>query len=51
MTGAGDHWRYLESGTNQTYERSEGIAVASLYMFKEGAFSASQEQKMIVDGE
>ncbi|KAL5415336.1 hypothetical protein PMIN04_008595 [Paraphaeosphaeria minitans] len=48
--GAGDHWRYLESGTEQTFERSEGIAVASLYMFKEGAFDSSPDNKMIVDG-
>ncbi|KAJ4353359.1 uncharacterized protein N0V89_005087 [Didymosphaeria variabile] len=48
--GAGDHWRYVEPGTEQTYERSEGIAVASLYMFKEGAFASSQSNKMIVDG-
>jgi Protein of unknown function (DUF1688) len=31
--GAGDHWRYNEPGTEQEYERSEGIEVASVYMF------------------
>jgi len=39
--GAGDHWCYVEPGTNQTYERSEGIAVASLYMFNALLFTAS----------
>jgi hypothetical protein len=49
--GAGDHWRYKESGTEQTYERSEGIAVASLYMFKSLAFSSKKAGNApIVDG-
>ncbi|PSN65052.1 DUF1688 domain-containing protein [Corynespora cassiicola Philippines] len=49
--GAGDHWRYKEPGTDRTYERSEGIAVASLYMFKELAFTANKDGKTpIVDG-
>ncbi|WYZ40893.1 hypothetical protein EsH8_IV_001234 [Colletotrichum jinshuiense] len=39
--GAGDDWRYTEPGTDQVYERSEGIAVASLHMFKSLAFNAS----------
>lgn len=40
--GAGDHWRYVEPGTGKEYERSEGIAVASLYMFKSLAFSSKK---------
>jgi hypothetical protein len=49
--GAGDHWRYKEPGTEQTYERSEGIAVASLYMFKSLAFSSNKVGNApIVDG-
>lgn len=36
--GAGDEWSYVEPGTGNSYERSEGIAVASLYMFKWGVF-------------
>ncbi|KAH7310634.1 hypothetical protein B0I35DRAFT_357901 [Stachybotrys elegans] len=39
--GAGDHWRYTEPGTDRVYERSEGIAVASLDMFKNLAFQSS----------
>jgi hypothetical protein len=39
--GAGDVWRYVEPGTDHKYERSEGIAVASLDMFKSQAFTDS----------
>ncbi|KAK3324732.1 hypothetical protein B0T19DRAFT_429313 [Cercophora scortea] len=49
--GAGDHWRYIEPGTGQTYERSEGIAVASLHMFNDFAFTDSQAETIpIVNG-
>ncbi|CAD0112397.1 unnamed protein product, partial [Aureobasidium uvarum] len=40
--GAGDKWKFEEPGSGQTYTRSEGIAVASLYMFKAGAFSTTE---------
>jgi hypothetical protein len=40
--GAGDVWKFAEPNTDQTYGRSEGIAVASLYMFKAGAFSSNR---------
>lgn len=39
--GAGDVWNFQEPGKGQSYNRSEGIAVASLYMFTSGAFSSS----------
>jgi hypothetical protein len=39
--GAGDAWRYSERETGEVYSRSEGLAVASLRMFEQGAFSAS----------
>lgn len=49
--GAGDHWRYVEPQTELKYERSEGIAVASLYMFNALAFTASKSGKIpLVDG-
>ncbi|OJD14516.1 hypothetical protein AJ78_05130 [Emergomyces pasteurianus Ep9510] len=49
--GAGDHWQYVEPGTDRTYERSEGIAVASLYMFNSLAFAAEKTGKApLVDG-
>ena len=47
--GAGDHWRYTEARTEKKYERSEGIAVASLYMFNASAFTTSRSLPM-VDG-
>ncbi|KAK6497687.1 hypothetical protein TWF481_012091 [Arthrobotrys musiformis] len=40
--GAGDVWRYIEPGTGNEYERSEGIAVASLYMFTEFVFTTGK---------
>jgi len=49
--GAGDHWRFVEPGTKREYERSEGIAVASLYMFTDLAFTSKKDVKApIVDG-
>jgi hypothetical protein len=46
--GAGDHWTYKEPRTGFVYERSEGIAVASLHMFTALAFTEGKEP--IVDG-
>lgn len=40
--GAGDVWTFTEPNTDNAYGRSEGIAVASLYMFKAGAFSSHE---------
>ncbi len=49
--GAGDHWRYVEPQTGQTYERSEGIAVASLHMFSSLDFTAAKSEGIaMVDG-
>ncbi|KAM0544218.1 hypothetical protein ACHAPJ_011907 [Fusarium lateritium] len=49
--GAGDTWRYTETETSQVYQRSEGIAVASLNMFKSMAFAVSAPSDApIVDG-
>lgn len=48
--GAGDHWKYLEPETEQSYERSEGIAVASLYMFLDGDYSSEKSETPLVDG-
>ncbi|KAJ5664665.1 hypothetical protein N7462_011478 [Penicillium macrosclerotiorum] len=38
--GAGDVWNFTEPETGGVYGRSEGIAVAALYMFKSGAFTS-----------
>jgi hypothetical protein len=51
--GAGDRWKFTEPGTGDVYTRSEGIAVASLYMFLEGDFARKGEgsvRKDVVDG-
>ncbi|WP_275935448.1 DUF1688 family protein [Sandaracinus amylolyticus] len=39
-TAAGPRWSYLERETGLRFERSEGLAVASLRMFEDGLFSA-----------
>lgn len=50
--GAGDTWSFREPGSDKSYGRSEGIAVASLYMFNDGAFNSTAEgNKSAVDGE
>ncbi|KAL4913091.1 hypothetical protein BDW62DRAFT_170837 [Aspergillus aurantiobrunneus] len=41
--GAGDAWKFTEPGTEKVYTRSEGIAVASLYMFLEGDFAGNHD--------
>lgn len=38
--GAGATWQYIEEQSGQTYRRSEGLAVASFWMFCQGAFSS-----------
>ena len=47
--GAGDAWRYREPGTGHVLERSEGLAVASLDMFRAGGFSGVADQPCRVD--
>lgn len=37
--GAGDVWKFTENETGLEIDRSEGLAVASLYAFKSGLFS------------
>lgn len=41
--GAGTKWQYKSKESGRIYRRSEGLAVASLEMFKAGAFSSSSE--------
>lgn len=49
--GAGDTWRYVEPEMGNVYNRSEGIAVASLYMFLNGDFAKQgSERKDVVHG-
>ena len=44
--GAGDTWVFTEESTGEKYGRSEGLAVASLYMFQELAFSTNGEMRV-----
>lgn len=37
--GAGDNWKYEEKSSGKTFNRSEGLAIASFHMFIEGVFS------------
>jgi len=46
--GAGDRWRYREKGGAE-YGRSEGLAVASLHLFRAGAFSGSARASLRAD--
>jgi hypothetical protein len=47
--GAGDAWRYREPATGLSFTRSEGLAVASLDMFRAGAFSSAPDRPWRVD--
>lgn len=49
--GAGTGWSYRSIGNGRVYRRSEGLAIASLEMFKEGLFSSNSSQPHQVDGE
>ncbi|TKA24594.1 hypothetical protein B0A50_06354 [Salinomyces thailandicus] len=47
--GAGTKWQYKSKESGRTYKRSEGLAVASLEMFKMGLFSSNPNQPFQVD--
>lgn len=47
--GAGNKWQY-KAQNGKIYRRSEGLAVASLEMFRQGLFSSNPQQKEQVDG-
>jgi hypothetical protein len=47
--GAGSKWQYRSKETNRYYRRSEGLAVASLEMFKAGQFSSDSSNPFQVD--
>lgn len=48
--GAGDVWKFQEPEAGASYGRSEGIAVASLYMFQAGVFQGAEGPKAGVGG-
>ncbi len=47
--GAGTKWSYRSKESGKTYRRSEGLAIASLEMFKAGYFSSNPEEACQVD--
>jgi hypothetical protein len=42
--GAGTSWSYKSNENGRVYKRSEGLAIASLEMFKSGIFSSDQSK-------
>lgn len=47
--GAGTRWSYKSKESGKVYKRSEGLAVASLEMFKAGYFSGDNLEPCQVD--
>jgi hypothetical protein len=47
--GAGARWQYKTQEDGRVFKRSEGLAVASLEMFKAGLFSSDHNQPFQVD--
>ncbi|KAH7135271.1 hypothetical protein B0J11DRAFT_156427 [Dendryphion nanum] len=47
--GAGTKWQYKSKESGKVYRRSEGLAVASLEMFKAGLFSSNPSEPCQVD--
>ena len=49
--GAGAHWRYRDPVTGGDVARSEGLGLASIGMFAQGAFSHDPNDRLRVDAE
>lgn len=49
--GAGTQWSYKSEESGEVFARSEGLAVASLEMFKQGLFSSNPQNPYQVDAE
>lgn len=49
--GAGTKWQYKPKESGKVFRRSEGLAVASLEMFKMGMFSSKPDEPYQVDSE
>ncbi len=45
--GAGATWKYVEPGTEQVWQRSEGLAIASFHLFRQGVFSSTGNQLQV----
>jgi hypothetical protein len=41
--GAGEHWSYFESKTGQRFSRSEGLGIASFYLFLDRKLSSTKQ--------
>jgi hypothetical protein len=48
--GAGTAWKYIDPLSKNSYSRSEGLAICSLYMFQDGLFSSVSDCPEQVDG-
>src|SRR5581483_2716541 len=49
--GAGAQWRYRDPATGRDVGRSEGLGIASLAMFADGAFSTQAQDRLRADAE
>ncbi|MGK7928389.1 MAG: URC4/urg3 family protein [Spirulina sp.] len=47
--GAGSQWQYREVESEQIFQRSEGLAVASFRLFQQGLFSSDRDRPFQVD--
>lgn len=47
--GAGADWTYVEADTAKSFQRSEGLAVASYHLFLQGGFSSNPQQPLQAD--
>jgi hypothetical protein len=49
--GAGRRWVFQEENSGRSYSRSEGLALASLYLYQSGCFSLDPNNPFRVDAE
>lgn len=49
--GAGSAWRFFEDDTRGSFNRSEGLAIASFHMFTDGMFSSDKSHRLRVDAD
>ena len=49
--GAGPDWRFRDPLTGESHSRSEGLALASLYLFSKGTFSSDPNDPLKADAE
>ncbi|MDB5896428.1 MAG: hypothetical protein JWP41_30 [Ramlibacter sp.] len=49
--GAGPDWKYVETASGQTFNRSEGLAVASFHAFTAGMFSSDKDRPLQADAQ